>query len=73
MNELCVYKGDEDCHRVSLPGARHCIRHITYNVDQQLFSQCAAKKENNILCRTPTFDILHEPPLCHIHSNDPVS
>ncbi|RXG51822.1 INO80 complex subunit D [Armadillidium vulgare] len=68
----CVYENEDSkvCAQRALPGTRHCMRHITYNVDQQLFSQCAAKREDNSLCRIPTFHLLHEFPLCREHSDN---
>ncbi|XP_071546269.1 uncharacterized protein [Panulirus ornatus] len=71
MRRECVYSDDEGggkCKEPSLPGTRHCIRHIMYNVDQQLFTHCTARQPDNTLCRIPVFDVSHELPLCYKHS-----
>ncbi|KAK4307500.1 hypothetical protein Pmani_020728 [Petrolisthes manimaculis] len=67
----CVYndgEGKGECREPSLPGTRHCMRHIMYNVDQQLFTHCTARQPDNTLCRVPVFDVAHELPLCYNHS-----
>ncbi|KAK8403833.1 hypothetical protein O3P69_000131 [Scylla paramamosain] len=63
----CVYR-DGECREPSLPGTRHCMHHIMYNVDQQLFTHCTARHPDNTLCRVPVFDVSHELPLCYKHS-----
>ncbi|XP_042206626.1 uncharacterized protein LOC121855629 isoform X2 [Homarus americanus] len=71
MRRECVYndgEGGGECRELSLPGTRHCIRHIMYNVDQQLFTHCTARQPDNTLCRVPVFDVSHELPLCSQHS-----
>ena len=67
----CVYR-DGECREPSLPGTRHCMRHIMYNVDQQLFTHCTARHPDNTLCRVPVFDVSHELPLCYKHSKTQV-
>lgn len=72
----CVYndgEGKGECREPSLPGTRHCMRHIMYNVDQQLFTHCTARQPDNTLCRIPVFDVAHELPLCYNHSKTQVS
>lgn len=67
----CAYDdggGSGPCGDASLPGTRHCIRHIMYNVDQQLFTHCTARHSDNTPCRIPVFDVCHELPLCPQHS-----
>ncbi|KAK7074424.1 hypothetical protein SK128_023804 [Halocaridina rubra] len=67
----CVYndgRGKGECSERSLPGTRHCLRHIMYNVDQLLFTHCTARLPDNTLCRIPVFDVFHELPLCAEHS-----
>ncbi|XP_069947867.1 mucin-4 isoform X3 [Cherax quadricarinatus] len=70
MRRECVYNDGEggECRELSLPGTRHCLRHIMYNVDQQLFTHCTARHPDNTLCRVPVFDVSHELPLCSHHS-----
>ncbi|XP_069160879.1 INO80 complex subunit D isoform X2 [Procambarus clarkii] len=71
MRRGCVYndgEGGGECRELSLPGTRHCLRHIMYNVDQQLYTHCTARHPDNTLCRVPVFDVSHELPLCSQHS-----
>ncbi|KAL5010417.1 hypothetical protein ScPMuIL_012722 [Solemya velum] len=65
----CCYKNDEDvqCKNSVLPCTNHCLRHVMYNVDQQIFDYCTAKFADNTQCCMPVFDIKHELPLCMEH------
>ncbi|XP_013415665.1 INO80 complex subunit D [Lingula anatina] len=66
----CLYKNEdrnEQCNNTALPYTNHCIKHIMYNVDQQLFDYCTAKTADNTQCCFPTFDIRHDMPLCMQH------
>lgn len=67
VRRACAYH-DGECRELALPGTRHCMRHIMYNVDQQLFTHCTARHPDNTLCRVPVFDVSHELPLCYKHS-----
>lgn len=66
----CSYKSEneEQCKNPVLPYTNHCLSHIMYNVDQQLFDYCTAKFADNTQCCTPVFDIRHELPLCMEHA-----
>ncbi|XP_062565996.1 INO80 complex subunit D-like [Saccostrea cucullata] len=66
----CSYKpeDEEQCKNPVLPYTNHCLSHIMYNVDQQLFDYCTAKFADNTQCCTPVFDIRHELPLCMEHA-----
>ncbi|CAL4061028.1 unnamed protein product, partial [Meganyctiphanes norvegica] len=67
----CVYEGEAGlgvCSEPSLPGTRHCIKHITYNVDQQLFTHCSARQPDNTRCTMPSVDVMHHLPLCAAHT-----
>ena len=59
------------CSNPALPFTRHCLQHILYNVDQQLFTRCTAKDPLSLTqCSRATFDIErkeHEP-LCLQHA-----
>ncbi|KAK3575883.1 hypothetical protein CHS0354_032102 [Potamilus streckersoni] len=65
----CCYKNDEEvqCKNPVLPYTNHCLRHVMYNVDQQMFDYCTAKFSDNTQCCVPVFDIKHELPLCMEH------
>ncbi|KAL3836012.1 hypothetical protein ACJMK2_021467 [Sinanodonta woodiana] len=65
----CCHKNDEEvqCKNPVLPYTNHCLRHVMYNVDQQLFDYCTAKFSDNTQCCVPVFDIKHELPLCMEH------
>ncbi|XP_071101596.1 INO80 complex subunit D-like isoform X2 [Haliotis cracherodii] len=65
----CLYRNDEDdkCLQRALPYTNHCLKHIMYNVDQQLFDYCTAKFADNTQCCVPVFDIRHGLPLCTEH------
>lgn len=54
-----------------MAGTRHCVRHITYNVAQQLFSQCCARVDH-VSCRVPVFDLCDQP-MCLAHRNAPTT
>ena len=72
----CVYgkQGEgEECNAPALPCAHHCVRHITYNVEQLLFEHCTAKFSDNTQCCVPVFDSSHELPLCSEHARKLVS
>ncbi|KAF2353737.1 putative DNA-binding domain [Trinorchestia longiramus] len=63
--DLCPPPGV--CGAPALPGTRHCMRHITYNVDQQIFVQCCARSEaRGAMCRVPVL-CLGDQPLCAAH------
>lgn len=67
----CVFgkQGEgEACTSPALPCAHHCVRHITYNVEQLLFEHCTAKFSDNTQCCVPVFDSSHELPLCSEHA-----
>lgn len=67
----CVFgkQGEgEVCTSPALPCAHHCVRHITYNVEQLLFEHCTAKFSDNTQCCVPVFDSSHELPLCSEHA-----
>lgn len=67
----CVFgkQGEgEACTSMALPCAHHCVRHITYNVEQLLFEHCTAKFSDNTQCCVPVFDSSHELPLCSEHA-----
>ncbi|KAK3908454.1 INO80 complex subunit D [Frankliniella fusca] len=67
----CVFgkQGEgELCTSPALPCAHHCVRHITYNVEQLLFEHCTAKFSDNTQCCVPVFDSSHELPLCSEHA-----
>ncbi|XP_034233591.1 INO80 complex subunit D-like isoform X2 [Thrips palmi] len=67
----CVFgkQGEgEPCTSMALPCAHHCVRHITYNVEQLLFEHCTAKFSDNTQCCVPVFDSSHELPLCSEHA-----
>ncbi|XP_068217225.1 uncharacterized protein [Palaemon carinicauda] len=71
VRRACVYddgEGKGECGEPSLPGTRHCLRHIMYNVDQLLFTHCTARLSDNTLCRVPVVDVSLELPLCPEHS-----
>lgn len=69
IKRYCCYRNDKDiCESVALPFTRHCLKHITYNVDQLLFEHCTAKFADNTQCCVPVFDICHELPLCAEHA-----
>ncbi|CAE1255675.1 INO80D [Acanthosepion pharaonis] len=67
---FCCYKNEDDrkCNKKALPCTNHCIKHIMYNVDQQLFDYCTAKFADNTQCCVPVFDIKHDLPLCQEHA-----
>lgn len=57
------------CQRKALPCTRHCVKHIMYNIDQQLFHHCSWKSDDRLQqCRVPVFDIAHPAPLCPQHA-----
>lgn len=68
----CLYRNDEEvqCVNPVVPCANHCLKHIMYNIDQQLFDYCTAKTSDNIQCCTPVIDISHELPLCLKHARE---
>lgn len=71
LHRSCVYEGGSGsgvCSEPSLPGTRHCIRHITYNVDQQLFTHCSARQPDNTRCTMPAADVMQHQPLCMVHT-----
>lgn len=65
----CCYKNDDDvqCQSIIVPYTNHCIKHVMYNVDQQLFEYCTAKFADNTQCCVPVIDLKHELPLCMEH------
>ncbi|XP_041371810.1 INO80 complex subunit D-like [Gigantopelta aegis] len=65
----CLIKDSEDvqCKNRALPYTNHCLKHVMYNVEQQLFDYCTAKFADNTQCCVPVFDIRHELPLCAEH------
>ncbi|XP_036359431.1 INO80 complex subunit D isoform X2 [Octopus sinensis] len=67
---FCCYRNEDDgkCNKKALPCTNHCIKHIMYNVDQQLFDYCTAKFADNTQCCVPVFDIKHDLPLCQEHA-----
>lgn len=67
---FCCYRNEDDrkCNKKALPCTNHCIKHIMYNVDQQLFEYCTAKFADNTQCCVPVFDIKHDSPLCQEHA-----
>ncbi|KAH9514365.1 hypothetical protein Btru_028951 [Bulinus truncatus] len=68
--KICCNKSEKEgqCQNLCLPYANHCIKHITYNINQQLFDFCTAKFANNVQCCLPSFDLRHELPLCQEHA-----
>ncbi|KAK6970397.1 hypothetical protein BgiMline_026049 [Biomphalaria glabrata] len=68
--KVCCNKSEKEgqCQNLCLPYANHCIKHITYNINQQLFDFCTAKFANNVQCCLPSFDLRHELPLCQEHA-----
>ncbi|CAG2246622.1 INO80D [Mytilus edulis] len=68
----CLYKNDEEeqCPNSVVPCANHCLKHIMYNIDQQLFDYCTAKTADNVQCCIPVIDISHELPLCVKHARE---
>ncbi|XP_060075914.1 INO80 complex subunit D-like [Ylistrum balloti] len=69
VERQCCHKNDEEvqCENDVLPYANHCLKHIMYNVDQQLFDYCTAKFADNTQCCVPVNDFKHELPLCMEH------
>ncbi|CAG5130891.1 unnamed protein product [Candidula unifasciata] len=68
--KICCHKNEKEgqCQNQCLPYANHCLKHITYNINQQLFDFCTAKFANNVQCCLPSFDLRHELPLCQEHA-----
>ncbi|KAK3105835.1 hypothetical protein FSP39_006863 [Pinctada imbricata] len=66
----CCNKNNENvqCKNPVLPYTNHCLKHVMYNVDQQIFDYCTAKFADNTQCCMPVFDIRHELPLCMEHA-----
>ncbi|CAH0383776.1 unnamed protein product [Bemisia tabaci] len=58
----------DSCSSKAIPGARYCMQHILYSVDQQLFSHCSGKLNDNTQCHNPVFDIKNTFPLCPVHA-----
>ncbi|XP_059145382.1 INO80 complex subunit D-like [Physella acuta] len=69
-SKTCCNKSEKEgqCTNQCLPYANHCVKHITYNINQQLFDFCTAKFANNVQCCLPSFDLRHELPLCQEHA-----
>lgn len=69
LERQCCHKNDDEvqCENDVLPYANHCLKHIMYNVDQQLFDYCTAKFADNTQCCVPVHDFKHELPLCMEH------
>ncbi|KAL4228807.1 DNA recombination [Mactra antiquata] len=69
VKRRCLYKDNEEvqCKGSVVPYANHCIKHVMYNVDQQLFEYCTAKFADNTQCCHPVIDVKHELPLCMEH------
>ncbi|CAL1533161.1 unnamed protein product [Lymnaea stagnalis] len=68
--KICCHKSEKEgqCQNQCLPYANHCVKHITYNINQQLFDFCTAKFANNVQCCLPSFDLRHELALCQEHA-----
>jgi hypothetical protein len=64
----CFCTENYECKKPSLPYTRHCKEHILYNVNQLLFTACTAKSASSLTqCSCPTFDIVHDEPICEYH------
>lgn len=69
MKRQCLYRDNNEvqCKNNVVPYTNHCIKHVMYNVDQQLFEYCTAKFADNTQCCHPVIDVKHELPLCIEH------
>ncbi|XP_053409010.1 uncharacterized protein LOC123560746 isoform X2 [Mercenaria mercenaria] len=69
VKRRCLYRDDNElqCKHSVVPYTNHCIKHVMYNVDQQLFEYCTAKFADNTQCCHPVIDVKHELPLCMEH------